>query len=208
MLKDWCINCISLSEFFTTNKNYSQSQYLLDCGLSLLPEKKKKKLHATFYMSYGKIYLEFLKFTVILFKNDKDALIDENISTSLNAQKIKFDELKIVNFKEFFIPKNFEDIKKIFRLANTQYKKALEFFVLDGYVTEHVNIQTDVSSLYKYLGYLEKDPSRNLNMLDRRRDILETIYKQLNPKAYQATWQVIYIFNHLLKFLFSYFRFF
>ena len=31
-----------------------------------------------------------------------------------------------------------EDAKTLFKLSNTQYKKAMEYYLLDGYVTEHV----------------------------------------------------------------------
>ena len=34
--------------------------------------------------------------------------------------------------------KDIEDAKTLFRLSNTQFKRALDYFVLDGYVTEHV----------------------------------------------------------------------
>ena len=44
---------------------------------------------------------------------------------------VKF-PLKIEDFKSI------EDAKTLFRLANTQFKRSLEYFVLDGYVTEHV----------------------------------------------------------------------
>lgn len=30
-----------------------------------------------------------------------------------------------------------EDAKELFKKGNTQFKKSLEFFLLDGYVTEH-----------------------------------------------------------------------
>ena len=36
---------------------------------------------------------------------------------------------------------NLDDAKTLFRLANTQYKRALEFYVLDGFVTENVLIK-------------------------------------------------------------------
>jgi hypothetical protein len=38
-----------------------------------------------------------------------------------------------------------DDAKTLFRLANTQYKRALEFYILDGYVTEHVLIKQGMS---------------------------------------------------------------
>ena len=47
---------------------------------------------------------------------------------------VKF-PLKIEDFKSI------EDAKTLFRLANTQFKRSLEYFVLDGYVTEHVQMK-------------------------------------------------------------------
>ena len=50
-----------------------------------------------------------------------------------------------------------DDAKTLFRLSNTQYKKALEYYVLDGYVSEHVQIQQGISMLYKHLAKIEPD---------------------------------------------------
>jgi hypothetical protein len=36
---------------------------------------------------------------------------------------------------------NLNDAKTFFRLANTQFKKALDFYLLDGFVTENVTIK-------------------------------------------------------------------
>ena len=57
-----------------------------------------------------------------------------------------------------------EDAKTLFKLANTQFKKALEYFILDGYVTEHVTIKQGVCALYKSLTRVEQDPARALLM--------------------------------------------
>lgn len=40
--------------------------------------------------------------------------------------------------KEIEVKKDFDEVKSIFRQANTQFKKALSYFVLDGFVTEHI----------------------------------------------------------------------
>jgi hypothetical protein len=49
--------------------------------------------------------------------------------------------LQIPDFK---IAKTEEEIKSIFRQGNTQFKKSLEYFVLDGYVTEHCQIKEEL----------------------------------------------------------------
>lgn len=67
------------------------------------------------------------------------------------AQQMEYDldkvQKKFIDFQELDMQwpeiKNMEgmdDAKTLFRLANTQFKKALEFYILDGYVTEHVQI--------------------------------------------------------------------
>jgi hypothetical protein len=43
-----------------------------------------------------------------------------------------------MNWPEIKQMTGMEDAKTLFKLANTQFKKALEYYVLDGFVTEHV----------------------------------------------------------------------
>lgn len=45
-------------------------------------------------------------------------------------------------------------------------------FVLDGYVTEHIEILFSQSRLYKSLAVLEKSPERKMSMLEKRREML------------------------------------
>jgi hypothetical protein len=77
-----------------------------------------------------------------------------------------------------------EDAKTLFKLSNTQFKKAMEYYVLDGYVTEHVQAQQGISMLYKSLTKLEKDVSRTVLMHQRRIESLEYLQQSLNPNAY------------------------
>ena len=45
-----------------------------------------------------------------------------------------------LKFPEIIDIDELEPAKKFFRLANTQFKKALAHYILDGYVTEHCRI--------------------------------------------------------------------
>lgn len=65
--------------------------------------------------------------------------------------------------------------------------------MLDGYVTEHIEILFSQSKLYKSLSILEKPGERRASMLEKRREMLEPLLKELNPKAYPATWQKILV---------------
>lgn len=57
-------------------------------------------------------------------------------------------------FPHVILPTDIEACKSLFRQANTQFKKALEVFVLDGYVTEHIEILFSQSRLYRALAIL------------------------------------------------------
>lgn len=61
-------------------------------------------------------------------------------------------------------------------MAMTQYKKASNLFVLDGYVTEHVQIAKQMSELYKILGDLEEKPGRKYAMGNKRAEIITPLF--------------------------------
>lgn len=54
-------------------------------------------------------------------------------------------------------------------------------------MTEHVQIKQDISKLYKHLSQLEPEKDRFLAMQERRKELLEPILAELNPKAYEVS---------------------
>ena len=48
-------------------------------------------------------------------------------------------------------------------------------------------MKQDISKLYKQLSQLEADKDRFLAMQDRRKELLEYLMRELNPKAYEVT---------------------
>ena len=60
----------------------------------------------------------------------------------------------------------------------------MQVFVLDGFVTENVNMLLDINKLYSFLGRLEESHKRRLQMLTRRRKLLPTsLQKQVNLES-------------------------
>ncbi len=191
-LKDAVNNCMNLSDFYMESQNFAQTEYILFCAMSLLPKdpEAKKKLRAAVQAQLGKYYLERLKLALLLKRKNVKIADEENLKKLLNSQKfviknldIKFPEIKDVN--------DLEEAKKIFRLGNTQLKKALKVFVLDGFVTDHIKITQNISQLYKYLIFFENDNGRIFAMEERRINMLEPIYKAINHKVYVMQWQEI-----------------
>jgi len=50
-----------------------------------------------------------------------------------------------------FTPAAFEDAREVFRLAHAALIEAQRFFVLNGFVTDHVAILTAQAACYKYV---------------------------------------------------------
>ncbi|MCQ2817587.1 MAG: hypothetical protein MJ252_10015 [archaeon] len=189
-LKDALVNCINLSDFYMENQHYAQAEYILISAMSLLPEDltKKKKLRAALQNQLGKYFLERLKFAVQQNKNNIFISQNEELSSIVNKRIFTFSNLNIIWPKIEDIT-NLEQAKSLFRLSNTQFKKALEYYKLDGYVTEHIQINRDLSQLYKYLITFETDNNRIFAMLDRRINLLEPINNAINHKVYLMQWQ-------------------
>jgi hypothetical protein len=89
-------------------------------------------------------------------------------------QTVVFPSLKLTwpEIKEF---ESGKDAVYVFKLGNTQMQKALQIFVCDGYVTEHVRIIQTLSKMYKQLTVFETDADRAYALLKRRCDMLSKI---------------------------------
>ena len=192
-LKDAVNNIINLSDFYLESQNFAQTEYLLRCALYLIPKDKtqKKKLRASVQAQFGKYYLERLKLALLLKRKNTSIATEKTLEELLNKKKFEIENIKEIKFPEIKDIDNLEDAKSIFRKGNTQLKRALEIFIMDGYVTEHIKINQTLSELYKYLIFFESDNARVFAMEDRRINILEPMYQAINHKVYVIQWQEI-----------------
>ena len=192
-LKDAVNNCINLSDFYLETQNFAQTEYILKCALSLLPQDKtqKKKLRASVQAQLGKYYLERLKLALLLARKNTSIANEKNLEELVNKKQFLINNLTNIEFPKIKDIQNLEDAKSIFRKGNTQLKRALQVFVMDGYVTDHIKITQTISQLYKYLILFEPDNARIFAMEDRRINLLEPMVKAINHKVYVIQWQEI-----------------
>ena len=191
-LKDAVNNCINLSDFYMSNQYYAQAEYILISAISLLPEdlNKKKKLRASIQNQLGKYFLERLRFAIIRIKEQVFISDNDELNSIVNKRIFTINSLNIV-WPKIEDVKNLEQAKTLFRLSNTQFKKALTYYTMDGYVTENIQINMDISQLYKLLIQFENDNNRIFAMEERRINLLEPIYNVINHKVYVMQWQEI-----------------
>ncbi|KAJ3387440.1 hypothetical protein HDU92_001963 [Lobulomyces angularis] len=104
----------------------------------------------------------------------------------LNAPDFKKNQLKPR------LPANFNDVtkneaQKIFLQGLTCLESAKKFFVIDGFVTDHVLLCQDQSQFYQLLTTFESDPEKKIKLQKKRIDILSLILgSKLSPIHFQA----------------------
>ena len=193
-LKDALVNCLNLSNFYMENQHYAQAEYILISAMSLLPEdlEEKKELRAALQSQLGKYFLERLKFASICLKENNLISDNDNIFNIVNKKIFTFNTLNIVwpQIKDVI---NIEQAKSLFRLANTQFKKALEFYNTKEYIFEYIQICQNISQLYKFLMSFEFDNNRIFAMEERRINILRPLLKKIDKKDDVVQWQEICI---------------
>merc|ERR1711904_662842 len=82
---------------------------------------------------------------------------------------------------------NFEQARALFVPSLEEYTQTLKFYIMDGFVTDHVQILQAISMLYKNLIFFEGDLSRKCKMHKRRINQLKDVEKDLNPNVFMST---------------------
>lgn len=81
-------------------------------------------------------------------------------------------------------PLDFEEARELFLTGQHYVFEAKEFFQIDGYVTDHIEVVQDHSALFKVLAFFETDMERRCKMHKRRIAMLEPLIVDLNPQYY------------------------
>ena len=191
-LKDALVNCLNLSDFYMENQHFAQAEYILISAMSLLPDEQTKEeiLRAALQNQLGKYFLERLKFAVIRVKENNLISDNDNIFNIVNKKIFTFNTLNIV-WPQIKDVVNIEQAKSLFRLANTQFKKALNFYNIKDYIFEHIQICQSISQLYKNLISFEFDNGRIFAMEERRINILKPLLEKIGPKNDVMQWQEV-----------------
>ena len=82
------------------------------------------------------------------------------------------------------VSSNYTEAISVFKFAQAQIAIAHGFYQLNGYVTDHVEVVQDASTLYKLLSMFETDLELKCRMHKRRIDMLEEPANSLNTQHY------------------------
>eukprot|EP00743_Colponemidia_sp_Colp-15_P005870 GILK01006309.1.p1 GENE.GILK01006309.1~~GILK01006309.1.p1 ORF type:complete len:568 (+),score=84.43 GILK01006309.1:43-1704(+) len=182
--KEWAVNCAGLAQLHLSSKSFAQALYLFSAALAVLPSNCEEQM-ATIHRQLGQYYLSVLKTSVEV----QSGLASSSICT-LAIERVIFPSLSIA-WTEVTFANAFEQARELFKKGNSWFQKAVKYFILEGFVTEHISILQDQSLLYKYLIYFELDEGRQFSMHKRRIELLSPLLKELSPFAYVATFRDI-----------------
>ncbi|KAM8894303.1 KIF-binding protein [Spinachia spinachia] len=101
------------------------------------------------------------------------------------------------------LPLDFTEARAVFLVGQNYVTQAKEYFEMDGYVTDHVEILQDYSALFRSLAFYEEDLERRCKMHKRRVDMLEPICNDLNAQYYlmirrQMMFELAEIYNEMM----------
>ncbi|KAK2854156.1 hypothetical protein Q5P01_006817 [Channa striata] len=106
-------------------------------------------------------------------------------SALLFGSEDTFDSIASVEEKvPCLLPLDFTEARAVFLVGQNYVTQAKEYFEMDGYVTDHIEILQDHSALFRALAFFEEDMERRCKMHKRRVDMLEPICNDLNSQYY------------------------
>jgi hypothetical protein len=94
--------------------------------------------------------------------------------------------IKPLSFMSVIDINGFDDARIVFLRASSRLEQSKKYYVLDGFVTDHVTLLQENSKLYHSLSSFEKDFKRKTAMEARRIDLLDPIIKALNKISYEV----------------------
>ncbi|CAK58463.1 unnamed protein product (macronuclear) [Paramecium tetraurelia] len=186
-LKDFFFSCISLSDHYSGLQNFTYAFYLLLVGESVIPEGKRKKLRANLQKAQGRVIGSMMSYCIDCIKSNQQN--DPNLPKLFNIYSITFED---VNVKQLVLL-TLITLGILTKHANTLYKKALSIFVFDGFVTEHIQILSDISTMYRVIIFREPDPNNIISYIEKRLDLLLPVFNALNQKDNQTIYEMLLV---------------
>ncbi|XP_071760967.2 KIF-binding protein [Centroberyx gerrardi] len=106
-------------------------------------------------------------------------------SAKLFGSEDTFDSIASLEEKvRCLLPLDFTEARAVFLVGQTYVTQAKDYFEIDGYVTDHIEILQDHSALFRSLAFFEEDLERRCKMHKRRVDMLEPVCNDLNAQYY------------------------
>ena len=205
---DWAVNAAALSQFYITQNNYTLARHCLASASLIIQEaslpdpatdadieaqEKLPKAKADIgrcWSKYGLALLDASAAKMLNEVNDNEDSEENNERDQDDDDKqnrnVLFDlELTIHENKitDKFV-KTYDQARDVFQCIQKWLNSAKEFYTINSFCVDYVEIVQDLSKAYKLLAFFETSFDRQCKMHKRRVDMLEETLKELNPQFY------------------------
>eukprot|EP00727_Mastigamoeba_balamuthi_P008605 m51a1_g4367 hypothetical protein (591) ;mRNA; r:297513-299600 len=186
---EWASNCAGMAVYYRSQRMRRAALECIDMAGTVLPATADASLRADLALSRGRILLDVLAEGA-----------EERETPSLRgtrgpdaSPRVWEGRVQCPAVPE--TPRTMEEARAVFLEVKRNLDKGAEYYVLDGYVTDHLNIAQDLSKAWSSLAAFETSSSRRCKMHKRRADLFEPFAAQLNPRFFH--WQLQHVFYRL-----------
>ena len=216
---EWALNAATLSQFYIGEENFSMARHCLAAASVIIKEAgNPKPLSSEDEQSGEETDNERLlravvdvkrcwsKYGLALMECSRDRLMraveydnPEVLPPPEDEQETKskfYFNLELTSSEEQITDKwikVYDEARLVFLSVVKWLDAAKGYYVINEHCTDYVEIVQDNSKAYKFLAFFDLDFERQCKMHKRRVDMLETVWKELNPQHYMLVCrQLIY----------------
>ncbi|KNC97143.1 uncharacterized protein SPPG_07534 [Spizellomyces punctatus DAOM BR117] len=194
----WALDCMTLSQYYTSIGAFPFAHHCLTAAESMLwsmsgdgvsldsteQARSFQRAKADLSWIWGKFYLNALEVSAERHV-ESDTTIESSLSMSLCGMPLFDIQRPATQPVRPVVPsafaQSYTEAQPLFLEGLRCLEEAKKFFVIDGFVTDHVGIVKDMSQLYKHLGAFESDPVRRSALTQRCALLLTPLLESLNP---------------------------
>ncbi|KAK5584653.1 hypothetical protein RB653_006268 [Dictyostelium firmibasis] len=179
----------NLNHCHRINNNDNDIDFIQDdlSSISLMEKEKEDKLFNENQIKKEKL-LDLISF------NKRSLNIEKPLFTELGIDQLN----KIYNHSTFSSPidlivvKDQPSARDIFLKSQHFFNKAKKYYILDGFVSQHIKILFDQINLFEYLNMFETNAGRKVGIHKKKIELIEPLLKELNPTYFLSSIRSIY----------------
>ncbi|CAH1117805.1 unnamed protein product [Phaedon cochleariae] len=197
----WATRCYRLASLFLSQDKWENARYHLTAAQTVLdPLEVGMTPNILLFKTQAEMARVWVNYGLQLFSISKKSILQKMWEDS---EEIKKPDVPVstkpsyefvgVEVKVPSIPakeiENIQEARELFTHTHKWLKRARLFYTLRDYPLQYVNIILELSELYRYLAFYEKDLDSQYDVHKKRYETLETlstILREVRPSCYQA----------------------
>lgn len=194
----WATRCYRLASLFIAQDRWENARYHLAAAQVVLdPLELTTAPNTMLFKAQGDLARVWVNYGLQLFGLSRRSILekvwDENDEVKRQEKKIDSNGFKFTGM-DIHLPEvptkeinNIQSARELFTHTHKWLKRARLFYTLRDYPLQYVNIILELSELYRYLAFYEKDLDSQYDVNKKRFETLETlssVLREVRPSCY------------------------